>query len=181
MPDDVSSRLYDLRVAALTDARLREAVAGALARWLPAEETSVVIGALGDGGFVTRLRLSAADASALLRDLYATAVSPASVVLRPRRLDPPREGEGSGPDPAIFTQHGGRFVPTWNWRAFVFGPLWYLNRGLYGKGLVLLVLSICPVWSLGVTVLVSCVVLVYCGAVGNWDDYLWRVKGTQWW
>ena len=78
-------------------------------------------------------------------------------------------------------RHGGRFVPTWNWRAFVFGPLWYFRRGLYGKGLVLFGLSVCPFFTLALTVLFGAAVLVYCGVAGNWDDYLWKVKGTQWW
>lgn len=46
---------------------------------------------------------------------------------------------------------------------------------------MLLALSVCPFWSLALTVLVSGVILVYCGAVGNRDDYLWKSKGTQWW
>ena len=82
---------------------------------------------------------------------------------------------------AIFAGHGGRFVLTWNWRAFVFGPLWYFRRGLYGKGLVLFGLSVCPFFTLALTVLFGAAVLVYCGVAGNWDDYLWKVKGTQWW
>jgi hypothetical protein len=31
------------------------------------------------------------------------------------------------------------------------------------------------------TILLSVGTLVYCGVAGNWDNYLWRVKGTQWW
>jgi hypothetical protein len=40
---------------------------------------------------------------------------------------------------------------------------------------------VCPFFTLPFTVLVSGVVLVYCGVAGNWHDYLWKVKGTQWW
>ena len=105
---------------------------------------------------------------------------PASI-LRPLGAGLPRERAAEEPAFAIFARHGGRFVPTWSWPAFVFGPFWYLRRGLYGKGLVLLGLSICPFFSLTVTVLLSATILVYCGVAGNWDDYLWRVKGTQWW
>jgi hypothetical protein len=108
-------------------------------------------------------------------------VAPAAVVLRPLGAGLPRERAAEEPTLAPFARHGGRFVPTWSWPAFVFGPLWYLRRGLYGKGLVLLGLSICPFFSLTVTVLLSAAILVYCGVAGNWDDYLWRVKGTQWW
>jgi NAD(P)-dependent dehydrogenase (short-subunit alcohol dehydrogenase family) len=85
------------------------------------------------------------------------------------------------PEIEVFARHGGAFVPTWNWRAFVFGPLWYFRRGLYAKGVVLLGLSVFPFFTLAVTVLLGLTVLVYCGVAGNWDDYLWKVKGTQWW
>jgi hypothetical protein len=81
----------------------------------------------------------------------------------------------------VFETRGGRFVPTWNWSAFFFGPLWYLNRGLWAKGLVLLALTLVPVGTLGTTLAVSLVALAYCGSAGNWDEYLWRVKHRQWW
>ena len=128
-----------------------------------------------------RVPLGDAEAAALLRELYATGVAPAGVVLRPLGAGVPRDRAAEEPAFAIFVRHGGRFIPTWNWRAFVFGPLWYLRRGLYAKGLVLLALSICPFFALTLTVLLSAAILVYCGVAGNWDDYLRRVKGTQWW
>jgi hypothetical protein len=173
-----ASRLYELRLPALGDAKIREAVRTVLARWAPTVSGSAA--PLDRTGVVLRLPLGDAEAAALLRDLYATGLAPASVVLRPVHAGAP---PGSGAEPAfeVFSRHGGAFVPTWNWRAFVFGPLWYFRRGLYAKGAVLLGLSICPFFTLVTTLLLGVVVLVYCGAVGNWDDYLWRVKGTQWW
>ncbi len=178
---DPGSRLYELRLPAVTDARVRDQVARVLDRYIPSGAGASRGEALGRAGVVARVPLGDSEAVALLRELYGTGVAPAGVVLRPLGAGLPRERAGEEPALATFARHGGRFVPTWSWPAFVFGPLWYLRRGLYGKGLVLLGLSICPFFSLTLTVLVSAAILVYCGVAGNWDDYLWRVKGTQWW
>jgi Protein of unknown function (DUF2628) len=176
---DRGSRLYELRVAGLDDARVRAAVAAVLGRWAPASASPAQD--LGRAGVVIRLPLGDAEAAALLRELYATGVAPAGVILRPVAVATPLDQADAAPAFALFERNGGRFLPTWNWKAFVFGPLWYLRRGLYAKGLVLFALSVCPFFTLAVTVLVSGAVLVYCGVAGNWDDYLWRVRGTQWW
>jgi hypothetical protein len=160
---------------------VRDATVTVLGRWAPAEAGPRHAEALGRSGLVVRLSLADAAAAALLRDLYAAGVTPAAVVLRPLGVAAARDRGDTEPAFAIFARHGGRFVPTWNWRAFVFGPFWYLRRGLYAKGLVLLGLSVCPFFTLVSTLLLGVAVLFYCGAVGNWDDYLWRVKGTQWW
>ena len=178
---DRASRLYELRLPRLADPQVRAAVVAVLARWAPAQAGPVQSEALGRTGVVARLPLGDAEAAALLRDLYATGMAPAGVVLRPHGLGAARDPAGADPAFAIFARHGGRFVPTWNWKAFVFGPLWYLRRGLYAKGLVLLGLSVCPFFTLALTVLLSGAILVYCGVAGNWDDYLRKVKGTQWW
>jgi hypothetical protein len=100
-------------------------------------------------------------------------------VLVPRDLVDRRGREDEDALAASFA--GGRFVPTWNWTAFVFGPLWYLRKGLYAKGLLILALTANPFWSVSTWMLVSLLALVYCGAAGNWDYYLLRVKRTQWW
>jgi Protein of unknown function (DUF2628) len=178
---DRASRLYELRLPRLADARVRDAVVAALARWAPERAGPSQGEALGRTGVVLRLPLGDAEAAALLRDLYATGVAPAGVVLRPLGPGMARDPADTNSSFAVFARQGGRFVPTWNWKAFVFGPLWYLRRGLYAKGLVLLALSVCPFFTLILTVLLSSAVLVYCGVAGNWDDYLWKVKGTQWW
>src|SRR5262249_59089899 len=102
--------------------------------------------ALDRTGVVLRLSLGDAEAAALLRDLYATGLAPASVVLRPIQVGVPRAPREE-PIFEIFTRHGGAFVPTWNWRAFVFGPFWDFRRGLYGKGVVLLGLSGFPFFT----------------------------------
>jgi len=177
MPEP-TSRLYELRLSGLADAgSVETAVRTVLARWAP---TAGSPQSLRRTGVALRLTLGDAEAAALLRDLYATGLAPTSVVLRPVNVGVPRDG-GSEPVFEVFTSHGGAFVPTWNWRAFVFGPLWYFRRGLYAKGLVLLGLSVFPFFTLAVTFVLGLVVLVYCGVAGNWDDYLLRVKGTQWW
>jgi len=177
MPEP-APRLYELRLPSLADTAIRGAVRTVLARWAPAASGSTQT--LDRTGVVLRLSLGDAEAAALLRDLYATGLAPTSVVLRPVDVGVPRDG-GSERIFEVFTSHGGAFVPTWNWRAFVFGPLWYFRRGLYAKGLVLLGLSVFPFFTLAVTVVLGLIVLVYCGVAGNWDDYLLRVKGTQWW
>jgi hypothetical protein len=177
MPEP-ASRLYELRLPGLVDAGIRGAVRTVLARWAPAAAVSTQ--ALDRTGVVLRLSLGDAEAAALLRDLYATGLPPASVLLRPIHVGVPRESREE-PVFEVFARRGGAFVPTWNWRAFVFGPLWYFRRGLYAKGVVLLGLSVVPFFTLTVTLLLGLAVLVYCGVVGNWDDYLWRIRGTQWW
>jgi uncharacterized protein DUF2628 len=178
---DRASRLYELRLPSLAAPAVRAAVVTVLARWVPPQAGPIQGEVLGRTGLVVRFPLGDAEAAALLRDLYATGVAPAAVVLRPLDLGVARDPAGTDPAFAIFARHDGRFVPTWNWKAFVFGPLWYFRRGLYAKGLILLGLSVCPFFTLALTVLLSAAVLVYCGLAGNWDDYLWRVKGTQWW
>ena len=175
---DPTPRLYELRLPSLADASIRGAVRTVLARWAPAAAGPTQ--ALDRIGVVLRLPLGDAEAAALLRDLYATGLAPASVVLRPILMSAPKE-QREEPAFETFARRGGAFVPTWNWRAFIFGPLWYFRRGLYAKGFVLLGLSVCPFFTLATTVLLGLGVLVYCGTVGNWDDYLWKVKGTQWW
>jgi hypothetical protein len=176
-----AARLYELRLLGLTDARRQDAVLAVLGRWASAATEPIRAQAPGRPDLVVRLSLEDAAAAALLRDLYATGVAPAGVILRPLHVGVSRDRAAEEAAFAIFVRHGGKFVPTWNWRAFVFGPLWYFKRGLYAKGLILLGLSVCPFFTLALTVLLSAGTLVYCGLAGNWDDYLWRVKGTQWW
>jgi uncharacterized protein DUF2628 len=174
-----ASRLYELRLPALTDSRIRGAVLAVLGRWAPPPADPGRGERLERSGLALRLSLEDAAAAALLRDLYATGVAPAGVILRPLHIGVARPAEE--PVFAVFASHGGRFVPTWNWHAFVFGPFWYFRRGLYGKGVVLLGLSVCPFFTLALTILLGAAVLVYCGVAGNWDAYLLKVRGTQWW
>lgn len=178
---DPAAQPYELRLASLADPRVRDAVSAVLNRWAPVQAGPPLGQTLSRRAITMRLSLGEAEAPALLRDLYATGAAPVAVVLRPVGEGVSRRHAPADSAFAIFEHRGGRFAPTWNWTAFVFGPLWYLRRGLYAKGLVLFGLSVCPFWTLPLAVLVSGVILVYCGVAGNWDDYLWRVKGTQWW
>ncbi len=177
-------RPYELRVAAIADGRARREVARRLAARFPACEPPAVARALEGAGFVARLDLADADAAPLLRDLYDAGAPPAAVILVPRvggDRRSRREEDAAAESFARFARRGGAFVPTWNWSAFVFGPFWYLRKGLYAKGLLILLGTAYPFWPLGVTLLVSLGLFLYCGVAGNWDYYLLKVKRTQWW
>ncbi|HEV8307052.1 MAG TPA: DUF2628 domain-containing protein [Methylomirabilota bacterium] len=176
-------RLYELRLTRIADARHRYQIARSLAHRFPSQDVSAVAAALGGPGFVTRVELRDEEVPGLARELYAAGVPPAALILLPADRHVSRDEADGAADRgfARFARRGGRFVPTWNWGAFVFGPLWYLRKGLYGKGLLLLGLGLVPIWTLPVTLLTSLGILVYSGLCGNWDYYLWKVKRTQWW
>jgi len=158
---------------------VRDAVAARVAAALPGTEASTVAQALAGSGFAASLELDDQTAAAFLRDLYGTGLPPAAGALVPRtRRKDDRDLERRM---AVFAAGGGRFVPTWNWRAFIFGPLWYLKHGLWGKGLVLLALTLIPIGTLATTLTMSLAALVYCGVAADWDEYLWRTRKTQWW
>jgi Protein of unknown function (DUF2628) len=178
-PGPSAARPYELRVSGIPDSRARLEVARRLGERFPALRPPGVARALEGAGFVGRLELRDAEAPQLLRQLYDAGAPPAAVVLVP--CDPVDRRDWREEDALAASFAGGRFVATWNWAAFVFGPLWYLRKGLYAKGLLILALTANPFWSVSTSVLVSLPVFVYCGAVGNWDYYLLRVKRTQWW
>jgi len=171
-------------VSGIADARIRREVARRLAERFPTLRPPEVARSLEGVGFIGRIELRDAEAPQVLRQLYEAGAPPAAIVLIPRDVVDRRAGKDEDAlagSFARFARQGGRFVPTWNWAAFVFGPLWYLRKGLYAKGLLILAVTANPFWSVSTWVLVSLPALVYCGAVGNWDYYLLRVKRTQWW
>ncbi len=178
-------RAYELRVAPIADPRARREVARRLAGRFPGQEPASLARVLESPGFVGHLALREAEGPAVMRELYDAGAPPAAVILVPvdllggRRRGP--EETADAESVAVFTRHGGQFVPTWNWAAFLFGPLWYLRKGLWAKGLVILAATANPFWPLAIWVMVSLAAFVYCGTVGNWDYYLLRVKRTQWW
>ncbi|MBI3454947.1 MAG: DUF2628 domain-containing protein [Candidatus Rokubacteria bacterium] len=183
-PGQSEPRLHELRVTRIADAALRLALARRLAERFPAHAVQTVVAALAGSGFITRVRLHEGEAPALLRELYAAGAPPAAVRLVPADLAGSRHEAGEEAAERAFSgfaRRGGRFVPTWNWTAFVFGPLWYLRKGLYAKGLLLLLPLVLPIGGLAVSLAVSLLAFVYCGLVGNWDYYLWKVERTQWW
>jgi Protein of unknown function (DUF2628) len=182
-PGPADPRPYELRVGRITDAALRDRLARHLVERFPPRELEATRAALGGAGLVIRTALRESEAPALARELYAAGAPPAAVVLLPAELTGARPERDSTLDRAfaLFDARGGAFVPTWNWAAFVFGPLWYFRKGLYAKGAVLLVLVIFPVLPLEITLLVQLGAFFYCGVAGNWDDYLLEVRRTQWW
>ena len=180
MRHEDQSWLYELRLAPIGEPGVCDRVAQVVAQRFPPHDVSSVVLALGGAGFATRVQLTERDAPELLRDLYAAGAPPVGVVLRPLEAAARPGTEEAGAFEA-FAHRDGRFVPTWNWAAFLFGPLWYFRKGLYVKGLVLLMLSLVPIGTLSVTLLFSVTILVYCGMAGNWDHYLWKVRRSQWW
>jgi hypothetical protein len=75
----------------------------------------------------------------------------------------------------VFDQRGGGFKVKWNWAAFLSGALWYLAKGIWIKGLLMLVFIF--VFA-GVP---APLFWVYAGIAGNWDYYLLKVKGKHFW
>lgn len=74
-----------------------------------------------------------------------------------------------------FEKAGGTMRPTWNWLAFLFGPIWYLAKGLWAKALMLLLVSVITAGK------VVPLVALYSGLAGSFDYYLARLRGTQVW
>lgn len=68
----------------------------------------------------------------------------------------------------------------WNWWAFFFGPLWYLYKGMYLQGIIILVilffLAVVSTWvNLLVYVFCNLSVYFFCGFRGNRDYYRYNV------
>jgi len=179
-PTEPERRGYALSLRAVPDAQLQAGVVLWVMRHVPDADSARVHRALAGSGFSARLRFTDAEAAGALRELYALGIPPAAVALVPSAAPPGRDTDLER-RLEVFRARGGRFVPTWNWHAFLFGPFWYLKRGLWGKGVILLTLGLVPIVSLTVTLAMSLATLVYCGLAGDWDEYLWRVKRTQWW
>jgi hypothetical protein len=76
---------------------------------------------------------------------------------------------------AAFDAAGGAFKPTWNWFSLLFGPLWYLYKGLWAKGALMIVIT------LALAGVPAIIFWVYAALAGNYDFYLLRRRGTQLW
>jgi len=74
-----------------------------------------------------------------------------------------------------FDEGGGQFQAKWNWAAFLFGFFWYLVRGMWLKGLVMLAVTFA---FAGIPAIFF---WLYCGIAGNYDYYLLQTKGKQLW
>ncbi len=71
--------------------------------------------------------------------------------------------------------NNGKYLSKWNWAAFFFGALWYLYKGMWAKALIMLFVCI-------VLAGVPCIFFwIYSGVAGNYDYYLLKGKGTQFW
>lgn len=78
----------------------------------------------------------------------------------------------------VFTeidQTNGKFLAKWNWAAFFFGCLWYFYKGMWFKGLLMLLIG-CVFAGIPLPFFA-----LYTGIGGNWDYYLLKVKGKQLW
>jgi hypothetical protein len=71
--------------------------------------------------------------------------------------------------------NGGSFTATWNWAAFLLGPIWYLCRGLWVKALLLVFIVLATAGTLAIPA------WIYAGIAGNYDLYLLRQRNKQLW
>ena len=55
----------------------------------------------------------------------------------------------------------------WNWFAFLFGPLWYLYKGMIKKGIIILIVG--TVFASIIPGIGGVLVWIYCGSKGNRD------------
>jgi len=76
---------------------------------------------------------------------------------------------------SFFEAHGGKFILSWNWPAFLFGVLWYLFKGMWAKALLMFLLGLLFGGE------IAPLLWLYAGLCGNWDYYLLKVKKTQFW
>ena len=60
----------------------------------------------------------------------------------------------------------------WSWFAFLFGPLWYLYKGMIKKGIIILIVG--TVMASIIPGIGAVAVWIYCGFKGNedFDEYL---------
>lgn len=72
-------------------------------------------------------------------------------------------------------RNGGKFMAKWNWAAFLFGCIWYFVRGMWAKGLILLLIA------LGTSGTAIIFLWIYSGIAGTYDYYLLKAKGKQLW
>ena len=71
--------------------------------------------------------------------------------------------------------NNGGFTVIFNWAAFFFGALWYLYKGMWAKGLLMIVIGLT---FAGVPFFVF---WIYCSIAGTYDFYLMTVKKKQLW
>ncbi|GAB4463286.1 MAG: hypothetical protein OHK0029_31690 [Armatimonadaceae bacterium] len=78
-----------------------------------------------------------------------------------------------------FERHGGAWTPTWNWGPFLFNFLWYFYKGMWAKGLIIMLLyaTVIPATAGAAFPLLP----IILGLIGNYDYYMLRRHNTQFW
>lgn len=71
--------------------------------------------------------------------------------------------------------NSGKFTPIFNWAALLFGAFWYLYKGMWMKGLLMIALGFV------LAGLPFIFFWVYCAIAGTYDYYLLAVKKKQLW
>jgi len=69
-----------------------------------------------------------------------------------------------------------KFTGVFNWAALLFGPFWYLYKGMWKKGLLMIVLGVLV--GGGVPLIFF---WIYCARAGTYDYYLLKIKNKQLW
>ena len=70
---------------------------------------------------------------------------------------------------------GGGFKASFNWAAFLLGPIWYLYHGMWKKALILIGVSFLTF------AIATPLIWAYAGIASNYDLYLLKVKGKELW
>jgi hypothetical protein len=75
-----------------------------------------------------------------------------------------------------------RFVTSFNWLAFLFGPFYYFAKGMWQKALMIIGAWLLFVLILSILgyegVLFQFVIPAWCGAMANYDYYQFKVRGN---
>ena len=71
--------------------------------------------------------------------------------------------------------NNGNFTVEFNWAAFFFGAFWYLFKGMWIKGLLMIVIAF---MLAGIPFIFF---WIYCSIAGTYDYYLLKIKGKQLW
>jgi hypothetical protein len=80
--------------------------------------------------------------------------------------------------------NGGRFTPSWHWGAYFLGPLAYFVMGLPAKGVIYLSIYFAALFALAdysAVLIVPLVLPIGCSVMFNYDLYLKKVKGVDFW
>lgn len=72
-------------------------------------------------------------------------------------------------------ENNGSFTVVFNWAAFLFGALWYLYKGMWIKGLLMIAVGFI------LAGLPFIFFWIYCAIAGTYDYYLLTVKNKQLW